>query len=345
MVLPAAKKFLVALFCLAIIVPHVTAQAADCTQVEAGDGCAHGLPIDQYNALLAQMNANPGPPVGQVPVDAAELRRYSLYQLDRSAVTVYDSPGGQPVTVENPGYAFVVPKSNTDGWVEIESGQWVSKSNLSGSRASGHAGRLLNGAAFPYPMAWVVAAAKPAKYPGGPSLRSTPTIPQYTPVYLYHSVQVGQWEWYLIGPGQWINQRGVARLVTVPPPGGASGRWVAVDLYEQVLTAYEGGTPVFATPISSGLRQWETPQGLFSVWAMLKTDAMNGSMGQPDQYSIPVVPYVMYFNGSVALHGAFWHNGFGYRHSHGCVNMSISDAKWLFGWGSTGMSVYVFSSR
>jgi len=62
----------------------------------------------------------------------------------------------------------------------------------------------------------------------------------------------------------------------------------------------------------------------------------------------------MYFNRDMALHGAYWHDGFGYRRSHGCVNMTITDAHWLYNWASdemdftvpndTGAAVYVYSS-
>ena len=49
-------------------------------------------------------------------------------------------------------------------------------------------------------------------------------------------------------------------------------------------------------------------------------------------YSIQDVPYVQYYDGSYALHGAFWHNNFGREQSHGCVNLSPTDAKHLFFW-------------
>ena len=42
----------------------------------------------------------------------------------------------------------------------------------------------------------------------------------------------------------------------------------------------------------------------------------------------------MYFHEDYALHGAYWHDGFGYKHSHGCVNLSPKDAKWLFIWST-----------
>jgi hypothetical protein len=49
-------------------------------------------------------------------------------------------------------------------------------------------------------------------------------------------------------------------------------------------------------------------------------------------YSIEDVPYVMYFEGSYALHAAFWHSNFGHEQSHGCVNLAPLDAKRLFFW-------------
>jgi len=49
-----------------------------------------------------------------------------------------------------------------------------------------------------------------------------------------------------------------------------------------------------------------------------------------EAYSIEDVPWTQYFSNSVALHGAFWHGGFGLVRSHGCVNLAPIDAKWLF---------------
>jgi lipoprotein-anchoring transpeptidase ErfK/SrfK len=50
-------------------------------------------------------------------------------------------------------------------------------------------------------------------------------------------------------------------------------------------------------------------------------------------FDLPGVPWVMYINESgISLHGTYWHNDFGHPHSHGCVNLSPSSAKWLFRW-------------
>ncbi len=40
----------------------------------------------------------------------------------------------------------------------------------------------------------------------------------------------------------------------------------------------------------------------------------------------------MYFDNGISLHGTYWHDLFGYRQSHGCVNLTISDARYLFDW-------------
>lgn len=318
------------------------ARANACFGVVESAECRFGLPAAEYEALLGAMTAHPAPAVVPIGADAAELRRYSLWQLDRKNVTLYDSPGGAPLGTVDPGYTFVVPKTQVEGWMEIEPGKWVSRSNLNGTRASSFTGVRLG--ALPYPMGWIVRATKPSRAPGLNAVRSTPTLPQYTRVYIYRTEVVGEWEWYLVGPGQWVEQRQMARINPLSDPV-SGGRWIGIDLYEQVLIAYEGGTPVFATLVSSGLKQWPTREGTFKVWAKLRTDKMSGSMGRPDQYSIPVVPYVMYFDDDRALHGAFWHNGFGYRRSHGCVNLSVGDARWLYDWASIDTIVHVYSSR
>jgi hypothetical protein len=59
---------------------------------------------------------------------------------------------------------------------------------------------------------------------------------------------------------------------------------------------------------------------------------MDGNSAGDGPYSIEDVPWVMYFEGSFALHGAFWHNLFGFMRSHGCVNMAPADARWVFLW-------------
>ena len=94
---------------------------------------------------------------------------------------------------------------------------------------------------------------------------------------------------------------------------------------------YVGETPVYATLVSSGLEGFTTPTGLFTIRRKYVADTMaNIGDGLDDRYSIEDVPWTQYFEGSVGLHGAFWHDRFGLVRSHGCVNLSPRDAHRVF---------------
>ncbi|WP_224371683.1 L,D-transpeptidase [Hyalangium versicolor] len=55
-------------------------------------------------------------------------------------------------------------------------------------------------------------------------------------------------------------------------------------------------------------------------------------MADENEYFVEEVPYPQYFYAGEALHGAFWHSSFGVAVTHGCVNLLLSDARWLFAW-------------
>lgn len=114
---------------------------------------------------------------------------------------------------------------------------------------------------------------------------------------------------------------------------------IYVDLTNQKLTAYEGEKLMFDFPVSTG--KWgRTPTGDFKIWSKLLYTRMEGGSGS-DYYNLPNVPHTMFFyNDKVAkskgfaLHGAYWHNNFGYPMSHGCVNIRPEDAANLFEWAN-----------
>ncbi|MDY0003091.1 MAG: L,D-transpeptidase [Polyangia bacterium] len=135
-----------------------------------------------------------------------------------------------------------------------------------------------------------------------------------------------------LGPGLWV-RRGEVRLARVepPPPGvGPEEPWVDVDVSEQVLVAYRGPNPVFATLVSSG-RRARTPLGTFRVWVKLAaTDMRSGPREEGRPYQLWDVPWAAFFNGDFGLHGTYWHDRFGHTKSAGCVNLSPRDAKQVF---------------
>lgn len=124
---------------------------------------------------------------------------------------------------------------------------------------------------------------------------------------------------------------GEAHKIKRPPGIGQEEHWVHVDLSEQTLVAYDGDTPVFATLVSTGKTPGMTPVGVHRVQIKHVATSMRDQPIEDEAYSIDDVPWTQYFQGSVALHGAFWHAGFGIERSHGCVNLSPADARWLFG--------------
>jgi hypothetical protein len=125
-----------------------------------------------------------------------------------------------------------------------------------------------------------------------------------------------------------------------PPSDLAAGeKWIDVNLTTETLVAFEGTNPVYATLVSTGKRNYEdkekdhpTPPGTFRIREKHIAATMDGDVASDSPYSIEDVPWIMYFNGSYALHGAFWHGNWGHTQSHGCVNLSPLDAKAMFGW-------------
>ena len=61
-----------------------------------------------------------------------------------------------------------------------------------------------------------------------------------------------------------------------------------------------------------------------------------GSAATGGYYYLEEVPWTCYFYSGYALHGAYWHDGFGIPRSHGCVNLSLYDSWWIFQWSERG---------
>ena len=113
-------------------------------------------------------------------------------------------------------------------------------------------------------------------------------------------------------------------------------RWIEVRLGTQRLVAWEGGKPVYAVIVSTGKAVAPTLSGVFAIQSRYRTARMQGA-----DYDVPDVPYTMYYSGGYAIHGAYWHNSFGTPVSHGCVNVAVNHAKWLFNWAEVGTPVVV----
>ncbi|MBF5040981.1 L,D-transpeptidase family protein [Aggregicoccus sp. 17bor-14] len=142
--------------------------------------------------------------------------------------------------------------------------------------------------------------------------------------------------WALVADGRWVLREDLHVVQPSPPPAeaGPTERWLDVDLQEQVLVAYEGAQPVYATLISSGASGHETPEGLYRIWIKFGEVDMKGQAAGQGPYRVATVPWVMFFEGDFALHSSYWHDRFGEPVSHGCVNLSPRDARALYAWSA-----------
>jgi len=124
----------------------------------------------------------------------------------------------------------------------------------------------------------------------------------------------------------------VATLTAPPPDTADDEKWFDVDLDEQVLVAYEGKRPVYATLVSTGRFGHTTPTKIARVSSKYRSTPLNSN--QREKYAVADVPWTMFYDGGYAVHTAYWHDGFGGTRSHGCVNLAPRDAYLLYQWSS-----------
>jgi lipoprotein-anchoring transpeptidase ErfK/SrfK len=121
-----------------------------------------------------------------------------------------------------------------------------------------------------------------------------------------------------------------------------SGKLITVDIGKQTLYAWDGGQIVHQTKVSTGMRYTPTLKGSFTIKRKVPMQNMKGNYPPYEPYFIKDVKHVMYYSGAYAIHGAHWHNKFGSRASHGCVNVPPASAEWLYNWADQGTRIEVF---
>jgi lipoprotein-anchoring transpeptidase ErfK/SrfK len=166
----------------------------------------------------------------------------------------------------------------------------------------------------------------------------------YTSVYRVTEAQQGpdgQW-WYRLTDGVVFNPNGPFIPAThmrrfdpselTPLHPEVQNKRIEVDVTQQMLTAYEDDKAVMTSRTATGYGSFQTPKGTFKIIRKRVSSRMIGGAGS-DAYDLPGVPFPSYFTVSaVAFHGAYWHNDFGRRRSHGCVNTPAEVARWIWRW-------------
>ncbi|MCL2490137.1 MAG: L,D-transpeptidase [Propionibacteriaceae bacterium] len=122
-------------------------------------------------------------------------------------------------------------------------------------------------------------------------------------------------------------------------PNGS--KWIDINQSTFLVTLYEGTTQIRQILAVTGAPATPTHNGTFYIYLRYTTQTMRGYNADGTRYVSPDVPWVSYFNGSEALHGAPWRSSFGYRASHGCINLPVPEAKFIFDWAPLGTMVVV----
>jgi hypothetical protein len=275
---------------------------------------------------------------------------HTYYGRFADFANVYSEPSRASTLVRNVGDGYLYATVNSwakdaagENWYEVNLNEYVHESEFKMVNPSPYRGvEVLEQPQRPF--GWIVTEVIPSTAPDvEPPLEEEGGIPlpRATFIQVYDAV-LGEedWLWYNIGEGRWVKQTFMSLVDADPRPAevGDDEYWTEVDLFEQTFAAYEGDKMVYAALISSGLNRWPTREGIFQVWDRWEKHKMSGAEGRVEYYFHADIPDIMYFDhyNGIALHGTYWHDRFGFKHSHGCVNMSIQDAEWTFRWSEQG---------
>ncbi len=309
----------------------------------AGNGCSTGFwfQVDDQSFICAHdVRPSADPPRGetQPPMRGHALlpNTYAFVAFDgtRAYARPADYDADQYVEAYGEGFGLVLlRRAHYDGltFFQTRRGLWVERGNLRFASGSSFRGVTL-GPDDPLDIAFV--RRNRARIYSRPRGRVVRRAGQRDVVHV--AEEVGR-AFVRLTDDTFMRKADLHRAVAVPRPEevGPNEHWIDVDVEEQVMIAYEGDRAVFVTLVSTGRRRrtHRTPLGEHRIWVKLATSDMD-DLERTDverNYSIEAVPWVQYFEGSNGFHTAFWHDDFGRRRSHGCVNLSPADARWLFG--------------
>lgn len=118
-------------------------------------------------------------------------------------------------------------------------------------------------------------------------------------------------------------------------------RRIEINLSAQRAYLFENNEVVKSWLVSTGLPGTPTPTGNFKVFAHTAMQDMGCFEGAP--YCTEDVPWITWFAPNIGFHGTYWHSNYGNRMSHGCVNLPIDLAKYVYDWSPVGLEVAVYN--
>ncbi len=324
-------------------------------EVNGNANCLLAGPAETLDTLAKKGMTFPPEPLSMVnpPVDLMNIP-FTYARVVKEAVDLYASvadaqaglvkgqlPAGQIK------YVSLSQKETTEQgtFYQISTGDWLNSEAITRVSIPYFRGFLIK--QFPaITFGWILQDAPSYKEPGYAAEKTGKTYHRLDIIMAYDSKTVDNMEWVMIGQDEWVEHRFIARVYNhpTPPEGVTNGRWIEVNLYEQVLTVYDQGKMVFATLMASGGAPFYTQPGTFKIYKKIEHEYMTGAFeaDKSDFYYLEEVPFILYYDNARALHAAYWNTYLGYPSSHGCVNLSVVDAHWIYNWANNGDTVYVF---
>ncbi len=154
--------------------------------------------------------------------------------------------------------------------------------------------------------------------------------------------------YYLVKEDRWLDSYYVdathmrvldpAELQPISPDVEPEKKLIRIYLQDQYLSAYEDDKLVFVSPLSSGqlsgAADRRTPVGSFKInYKRPSRHMVHSDRTGINDNALYGVPWVSYFTDSgIAFHGTYWHNDFSQPKSHGCINLPITAAHWIYLW-------------
>jgi lipoprotein-anchoring transpeptidase ErfK/SrfK len=145
-----------------------------------------------------------------------------------------------------------------------------------------------------------------------------------------------------------------APVATGPCGSNILSRFILVSISQRHLWACQAGTAVYDSPVITGMQNLAadlTPTGTYRVYSKqtnvtLTGSDTTGSWNDPVSYWMPFL-YNQY--GTYGFHDATWRPDSAFGNvdpyssdgSHGCVELPLATAKWLYDWSYVGTTVTI----
>jgi lipoprotein-anchoring transpeptidase ErfK/SrfK len=153
----------------------------------------------------------------------------------------------------------------------------------------------------------------------------------------WYRILEDKWEFVFYVPASHLRLIPDSEIIPISPTIPLAGKRLEIRTAEQVLIAYEWDNPVFMAKVATGGKfsdgTYYTPPGRHITFHKRPSRHMARGNLAANGYDLPGVPWVSYITeDGISLHGTFWHNDFGKPRSHGCINLSVKAAKWVYRW-------------